>query len=173
MPVVIYVKMFVLQKQFVKPQYQINPSQYFSQSKTTLFVYEFFQTWRLLNKINDELFSRLEIPFPVIVTIGYQTDLRFDVISRTFDYTPVLPDGSKPLDERGRKGGGADLFAKFIEMKIKPKTESFVPINKQHQTIWGHSYGGLFVLNTLFKHPEMFQNYVLRILRFGGKMVLF
>jgi predicted alpha/beta superfamily hydrolase len=114
----------------------------------------------VLAALNDELFSRLEIPFPVIVAVGYQTDLRFDVVSRAFDYTPVLPDGSKPKDDRGRKGGGADLFAEFIETKIKPKTESFVQINKHRQTIWGHSYGGLFVLNTLFKHPEMFQNYV-------------
>jgi predicted alpha/beta superfamily hydrolase len=110
--------------------------------------------------LNDELFSRLKIPLPVIVAIGYQTEFRFDVVSRAFDYTPAPTNGSEPKDERGRKGGGADLFAKFIETKIKPKTESLVPINKQHQTIWGHSYGGLFVLNTLFRHPEMFQNYI-------------
>lgn len=113
-----------------------------------------------LATLNDELFARLGTPLPVIVAVGYQTDLRFDVVSRAFDYTPALPDGSAPKDERGRKGGGADLFATFLETKIKPKTESLIPINKQHQTIWGHSYGGLFVLNTLFKHPEMFQNYV-------------
>ncbi|MDR2704287.1 MAG: prolyl oligopeptidase family serine peptidase [Planctomycetaceae bacterium] len=112
-----------------------------------------------LAALNDDLFSRLE-SLPVIVAIGYNTELRFDVVSRAFDYTPALPDGSKPDDERGRKGGGADIFAELIETKIKPKVESFVRIDKQRQTIWGHSYGGLFVLNTLFKHPEMFQNYV-------------
>jgi predicted alpha/beta superfamily hydrolase len=112
-----------------------------------------------LAALNDDLFSRLE-SLPVIVAIGYKTELRFDVVSRAFDYTPALPDGSKPDDERGRKGGGADIFAELIEAKIKPKVESFVRIDRQHQTLWGHSYGGLFVLNTLFKHPEMFQNYV-------------
>ncbi|MDR2762058.1 MAG: prolyl oligopeptidase family serine peptidase [Planctomycetaceae bacterium] len=109
--------------------------------------------------LNDDLFSRLE-SLPVIVAIGYQTDLRFDVQSRAFDYTPSNLDGSEPNDERGRKGGGADIFATFIETKIKPKVESFARIDKQRQTLWGHSYGGLFVLNTLFKHNEMFQNYV-------------
>jgi predicted alpha/beta superfamily hydrolase len=112
-----------------------------------------------LAALNDDLFSRLEL-LPVIVAIGYDTELRFDVVSRAFDYTPALPDGSKPNDERGRKGGGADMFAELIETKIKPKVESLARIDKQRQTIWGHSYGGLFVLNTLFKHPEMFQNYV-------------
>jgi predicted alpha/beta superfamily hydrolase len=112
-----------------------------------------------LASLSDELFSRLE-SLPVLVAIGYKTELRFDVVSRAFDYTPALPDGAKPNDERGRKGGGADIFAEFVETKIKPKVESFVQIDKQRQTIWGHSYGGLFVLNTLFKHPEMFQNYV-------------
>jgi predicted alpha/beta superfamily hydrolase len=112
-----------------------------------------------LAALSDDLFSRLDL-LPVIVAVGYNTELRFDVVSRAFDYTPALPDGSPPNDERGRKGGGADIFADFIETKIKPKIESLVRIDKQRQTIWGHSYGGLFVLNTLFKHPEMFQNYV-------------
>lgn len=112
-----------------------------------------------LAALNDDLFSRLE-SLPVIVSIGYNTEFRFDVVSRAFDYTPALPDHSQPNDERGRKGGGADIFAELIEIKIKPKVESFVRIDKQRQTIWGHSYGGLFVLNTLFKHPEMFQSYV-------------
>jgi predicted alpha/beta superfamily hydrolase len=109
--------------------------------------------------LSDDLFSRLEL-LPVIVAIGYKTELRFDVVSRAFDYTPAPPDGSKPKDERGRKGGGADIFAELIETKIKPKVETLAKINKQQQTIWGHSYGGLFVLNTLLKHHEMFQNYV-------------
>ncbi|MDR1270397.1 MAG: prolyl oligopeptidase family serine peptidase [Planctomycetaceae bacterium] len=108
--------------------------------------------------LDDDLFSWLE-SLPVIVAIGYNTELRFDVTSRAFDYTPALPDSSKPNDERGRKGGGSDIFAEFIETKIKPKVESFARIDRQRQTVWGHSYGGLFVLNTLFKHPEMFQNY--------------
>jgi predicted alpha/beta superfamily hydrolase len=112
-----------------------------------------------LAALGDELFSRLEL-LPVIVAIGYKTELRFDVVSRAFDYTPAPSDGSKPKDERGRKGGGADIFAELIETQIKPKVETLAKINKQQQTIWGHSYGGLFVLNTLLKHHEMFQNYV-------------
>ncbi|MDR3182590.1 MAG: prolyl oligopeptidase family serine peptidase [Planctomycetaceae bacterium] len=113
-----------------------------------------------LAALDDKLFSRLSGTLPVIVTIGYDTELRFDVVSRAFDYTPAMPDGTQPKDERGRKGGGADVFAALIETKIKPKAESLVRIDKNRQAIWGHSYGGLFVLNTLFRHSEMFQNYI-------------
>ncbi|MDR0336463.1 MAG: prolyl oligopeptidase family serine peptidase [Planctomycetaceae bacterium] len=131
-----------------------------TQEKTGYSVIYMLDGNAVMAALNDELFSHLKMPLPVIVALGYQTELRFDVVSRAFDYTPALLDDSKPIDERGRTGGGADLFAKFIESKIKPKVESLVQINKQHQIIWGHSYGGLFVLNTLFRHPEMFQNYI-------------
>ncbi|MDR1492712.1 MAG: prolyl oligopeptidase family serine peptidase [Planctomycetaceae bacterium] len=115
-----------------------------------------------LAAMNETLFSKIaQTELPVVVAIGYETPLRFDVDARAYDYTPATPDGSEsPTEkERGRKGGGADIFADFIEKKIKPYVESLAPIDKKRQTIWGHSYGGLFVLNTLFKHPEMFQNY--------------
>ncbi|MDR1383528.1 MAG: prolyl oligopeptidase family serine peptidase [Planctomycetaceae bacterium] len=112
--------------------------------------------------MNERMFSEIaKKELPVIVAIGYETPLRFDVVARAFDYTPPTLDGSESMaeKERGRKGGGADIFAEFIEKKIKPRVESFVSIDRKRQTIWGHSYGGLFVLNTLFKHSKMFQHY--------------
>ncbi|MDR1957820.1 MAG: prolyl oligopeptidase family serine peptidase [Planctomycetaceae bacterium] len=111
--------------------------------------------------LSAEVLSTPETDFPVIVAVGYETDLRFDVAARAFDYTPPLPDGSESLTEkaRGRKSGGADLFAEFLRTKIQPEVESLVKIDTNRQTLWGHSYGGLFVLNTMFKHSEMFQNY--------------
>lgn len=99
---------------------------------------------------------------PVLVMIGYDTDLRFDAVSRTYDYTPS-PLTKKPFNDatsQGRMAGGADDFIKLIETGIKSRVEALHPIDKQQQTLWGHSYGGLFVLNTLFVSPELFQRYV-------------
>ena len=99
---------------------------------------------------------------PAIVTIGYETAQRFDVAARTYDYTPALtPHGeeSDPLNSE-RRTGGADGFLSFIENTIKPAVAGRIPVDHDRLGIWGHSYGGLFVLNTLLNKPELFRCYV-------------
>lgn len=98
---------------------------------------------------------------PVIVAIGYDTTLRFDVTARAYDYTPPIPPGQ--LDDeaaRGRQGGGADVFAALIEERILPQVRSLVPLDDTRLALWGHSYGGLFVLHTLFTRPGRFSRYI-------------
>lgn len=99
---------------------------------------------------------------PVIVALGYATPLRFDTTARAYDYTPPLPDGRPVVDDiaRDRKGGGADVFLDLLEHRIKPAVESRAPIDSSRQTLWGHSYGGLFTLHSLFTRPGLFQHYV-------------
>ncbi|WP_229779307.1 alpha/beta hydrolase [Pseudomonas matsuisoli] len=99
---------------------------------------------------------------PVIVAIGYATDLRFDTTARAYDYTPQLPGGQPVVDDivRERKGGGADTFLDLIEGQIKPRVSSIAPVDLKRQTLWGHSYGGLFTLHALFTRPQSFQSYV-------------
>ncbi|MDR2091779.1 MAG: alpha/beta hydrolase [Azoarcus sp.] len=95
---------------------------------------------------------------PVIVAIGHDTPARFDVAARAYDYTPPLPgeaDGLDPLDP-ARRNGGAARFLDFIEKRIKPEVAARVPLDPARQGLWGHSYGGLFVLYTLLTHPGMF-----------------
>ena len=55
--------------------------------------------------------------------------------------------------------GGADLMASFIAEELIPYIESNYPTTP-HRVLVGHSLGGLFVLNTLMKFPDMFQNYL-------------
>ncbi|MGL9736446.1 MAG: alpha/beta hydrolase-fold protein [Symbiopectobacterium sp.] len=38
--------------------------------------------------------------------------------------------------------------------------EARVPVNPQQRTLTGHSFGGLFVLFTLFNHGESCQRYL-------------
>jgi uncharacterized protein len=98
---------------------------------------------------------------PVIAAIGPDSDLRFDVNARAFDYTPaVRNDGPTFEDEvRRRPGGGGDLFLDLIEQRIVPAIASRVPLDSQRRTLWGHSYGGLLVLHTLFHRPALFTRY--------------
>lgn len=101
---------------------------------------------------------------PVLVGIGYDVPSRHDVMARAFDYTPPIlnEDGSVRTDtvERGRPGGGADLFLDMIQDTIRPAVEARVQLDTARQTLWGHSFGGLFTLYTLVTRPRMFQRYV-------------
>ncbi|WP_313025284.1 alpha/beta hydrolase [Pseudomonas lopnurensis] len=99
---------------------------------------------------------------PLLVMIGYATDLRFDVDARVYDYTPA-PQPGQPLledDERRRPAGGAAQFLELIETRIKPQVEARQPVDRRRQGLWGHSYGGAFVLDTLFTRPQAFQSYI-------------
>ncbi|YCH20540.1 alpha/beta hydrolase [Pseudomonas sp. D1-3] len=99
---------------------------------------------------------------PVLVFIGYATDLRFDAAARAYDYTPPLPGGEPVIDDiaRQRRGGGADVFLDLIEQRIKPLVQAQAPIDRQRQSLWGHSYGGLLTLHALFTRPASFQRYI-------------
>lgn len=98
---------------------------------------------------------------PVIVAVGYDTELRFDVQARAYDYTPPIPAGA--VDEeagRGRKGGGADVFLELIEREILPRVRTLAPLDDGRLALWGHSYGGLFVLHALFSRARLFSDYI-------------
>lgn len=100
---------------------------------------------------------------PVIVAIGYPINSTIDVKSRTFDYTPPFDGEFKPLANRPISPypqGGAEQFFQFIQTQLKPIISKHYSINDQQQTLFGHSYGGLFSLYTLFNHPNAFQHYV-------------
>ena len=102
----------------------------------------------VLMELNASLLARLAAQKqpPVLVLLSYDNDLRIDAKGRSHDYTPA--------------NNGADAFLKLIENQVKPAVAAKVAINSQRQTLWGHSYGGLFVLHTLLTQPAAFQNYV-------------
>lgn len=99
---------------------------------------------------------------PVLVAIGYQTELRFDTTARAYDYTPPVAGEGPTMDNAasGRRGGGADIFFDLIEQRIKPAVRERAAVDAARQSLWGHSYGGLFVLHTLLRHPAAFQRYI-------------
>ncbi|MEQ7868011.1 alpha/beta hydrolase-fold protein [Xanthomonas sp. WHRI 8393] len=100
---------------------------------------------------------------PVLVFIADDSALRIDAVGRSLDYTPArYSDGrveTDPLDPQ-RRTGGAAAFAQLIATRIRPQVEARVAVDRQRQTLWGHSYGGLFVLQVLLTQPQLFQHYV-------------
>lgn len=101
----------------------------------------------------------------VVVGIGYPTDdYMRPMMLRYRDLTPVTEDKTlfptqPPLAEADQ-GGGSELFFRFIAEELRPAVSASYPLDAHHQTLYGHSLGGLFVLGVMFKHPESFNNYV-------------
>ncbi|MEL6821909.1 MAG: alpha/beta hydrolase-fold protein [Calditrichota bacterium] len=94
----------------------------------------------------DFLSSRGNAPEMIIVAIA-NTD-------RTRDLTPEMK-----YDTTRTRGGGAANFLKFINTELKPY------IKKNYRTrdfdlLIGHSFGGLFAVNTLLTEPESFDAYI-------------
>lgn len=99
---------------------------------------------------------------PIIVAIGYPIEGTIDVKARTYDYTPPFTGEFKTQPHRPAPQfpqGGAEHFFQFIQQQLKPVIEQNYTINRNNQTLFGHSYGGLFTLYTFLNHPEAFQKY--------------
>ena len=97
----------------------------------------------------------------LIVGIGYPTDEPFDVQARAEDYTPPAADMSATGDRLSSRHGGAERFLHFIEDELKPLVEARQPVDRDRQTLFGHSYGGLFATYTLLTQVQAFQNYLI------------
>lgn len=59
------------------------------------------------------------------------------------------------------KLGGAEALFRFMEEELKPALAKRYHIDPNKQTLFGHSYGGLFALGVLMDHPEAFQSYII------------
>ncbi|MYZ43967.1 alpha/beta hydrolase [Schauerella aestuarii] len=107
-------------------------------------------------------------PGAVIVGIGYDIDASLRQAARSYDYTPPSPGADSPVgaprdpDAVGKTlpGGGADRFLDTLETRIKPFVAAHYPIDANDQTLYGHSYGGLFALHVLLTQPNAFTRYV-------------
>ncbi len=84
----------------------------------------------------------------MIVAIGYQTPLPFDTHARAYDYTPVAGSSAGPLPSDITRARGSATFRQLLEGRIAPTVEKNINIDPDKRGIWGHSFGGLFVLDS-------------------------
>jgi predicted alpha/beta superfamily hydrolase len=91
---------------------------------------------------------------PDMVVVGIQNT------DRTRDMTPT-PGGPSYYFNAGaiKTAGGAENFTVFIQKELMPYVEAHYPVTS-YRTLIGHSFSGLFVMNTLAKHPGLFSAYV-------------
>lgn len=101
----------------------------------------------------DQLADNSLVPRMILVGIK-NTD-------RSRDLTPTrsmkMPDGSEP--DFLKTTGGGETFTKFIETELMPYVESKYQV-APYRILIGHSFGGLFAINTLVHHPKLFNAYV-------------
>jgi predicted alpha/beta superfamily hydrolase len=74
--------------------------------------------------------------------------------NRTRDLTPL------PADTAFPGSGGADMFLRFIKDELIPYVDSHYKTAPFRMLI-GHSFGGIFAVNALLTHPEIFNSYII------------
>ncbi|KAL4946518.1 hypothetical protein BDV06DRAFT_218238 [Aspergillus oleicola] len=94
----------------------------------------------------------------IVVAIGYPlagTGKVYSRVRRNFDLT--VPTPKAPLEGYG----GADILLDFIEESVRPTIKKMFPnVTISREALYGHSYGGLLALHTLFTRPDMFDAYI-------------
>jgi predicted alpha/beta superfamily hydrolase len=94
------------------------------------------------------------VPDVIIVGIGYGGLIDGSKSSkRERDYTISQL-------ERSEESGGAENFLSFLKDELIPFLESEYRMGVKNRTLSGHSLAGLFILNTLFSEPHLFENYI-------------
>lgn len=118
-----------------------------------LFIMDADGSFGTCTEISRLLFLGEEVPEIIIVGIAYGVSLKEYLFNRQRDYTPTA------VEERAGSGGG-EKFLRFIHDELIPFVETQYRVKKSEKAICGFSYGGLFVLYTLFHNPEMFNGYI-------------
>jgi len=91
----------------------------------------------------------------IVVAIGYPLEGQvYDKRRRAFDMTPPCPGSTAEF-------GGGNAFLDFIRQDVRELvTSRFPQLNITREALFGHSYGGLFVLHALFASTSLFDCYM-------------
>ena len=91
----------------------------------------------------------------IIVGVGYPQAQSLNFLRRSYDFTPPVP-----AEHNEPPQGGQDELLAFIEQRLMPKVEADLPADPRRQSLYGHSFGGMFAIYTLFKRPDLFSHVV-------------
>lgn len=93
----------------------------------------------------------LRVAQPAVVALGYPGDAAYDQAARADDLTLPLAATSS--------GGQAERMLDLLQ-ELRPWLAAQLPVDLARQTLFGHSFGGLFALYALFSRPALFQRHV-------------
>jgi predicted alpha/beta superfamily hydrolase len=97
----------------------------------------------------------------VIVGVGYPGDKAWDV-RRMNDYTAQLREPPPPETRAYAKyqSGARKPFLDFMTGKLRAEIAQRYAVNPDRQSLFGHSFGGLFALYALYERPQAFQSII-------------
>ncbi len=97
-------------------------------------------------RIQSRRSERTAVDPTVVLGIGYPTDAPHDVVRRVADFTT--------------RTGGVSALQDLIDRDIRPGIETRFPIDPERRALFGHSLGGLFVLQTMFSRATRFRTFI-------------
>ncbi len=102
--------------------------------------------WNTKLALEIQHFIESEAYMPPTIIVGVLN------VDRDRDLTPTHVDNPKT-------SGGADKFLSFLKNELIPYVDKTYPSNGDN-TLFGHSYGGLFVMYALLNEPNVFKSYI-------------
>lgn len=91
----------------------------------------------------------------IIVGIAYPGDAPHNFLRRAYDFSPPV-DGEKNDPPQG----GQDELLDFLEKQVMPAVAERFPVNDSQQSLYGHSFGGMFGIYAMFTRPSLFNHVV-------------
>jgi predicted alpha/beta superfamily hydrolase len=126
------------------------------------------KTYPVIYLLDGEMYFQTLVAVHCSFTEGRQPFMPESIIvgvmntDRTRDLTPTASafrrDGTKQDSDKAA-GGGSALFLHFLTEELRRTVDKTYRTNGKN-TLVGHSFGGLFVINALLKHTDSFDTYV-------------
>lgn len=91
----------------------------------------------------------------IIVGIAYPGDEPLNFLRRAYDFSPPVPETrNKPPQ------GGQDELLDFLQHQVMPAVAQRFPVDEDQQSLFGHSFGGMFAIYSLFTRPTLFDHII-------------
>ena len=91
----------------------------------------------------------------LIVGIGYPGDEPLNFRRRSYDFSPPVPE-----ERNDPPQGGQDKLLDFLANTVMPKVAAEYPVDPGQQSLYGHSFGGMFAVYAFFTRPGLFDHVV-------------
>lgn len=147
-----------LKSKYVDQVYEIDiffPEDYKIETKKypVVYVLDAEYNFGCVSYIARRLIKNGDIPEVLLVGIAYNTTEEDFYNKRNRDCTP-------PSTINGYHTGGAENFIMFLRNELMPFVKDTYRTIPEDRTIVGHSIGGFFGCYTMFKHPGLFNRYI-------------
>ncbi|MEK4145926.1 alpha/beta hydrolase-fold protein [Robertmurraya sp. FSL W8-0741] len=123
----------------------------------------YFQFAKYAVKLQSANTAKTKVEPSIVVGICHdEQDMRQ---RRFYEFTAPAEHYLFPEHAKGKKmnlghHGGAPLFQKFMKEELKPAIEKKFAVNKNKQTLFGHSLAGYYTIWCYLTHCHDFQTYI-------------